>query len=253
LAQNWSGDIDLADWWLSEKLDGVRAYWEGRRFCSRQGNKFQAPDWFVRGLPSQPLDGELWIDRKRFQRTVSIVRRQDQKELWRKVSYLVFDAPQVQAPFEERLEFARESLAQKRPPFAKLLDQQRCRDVDHLRQELARIEALGGEGLMLREPGSSYVAGRSTSLLKVKTFHDAEARVIGHQPGNGRHQGRLGALLVELANGTQFAVGTGFSDRQREQPPAVGMWITFRYQELSEGGVPRFPSFVRGCPDQPAG
>ena len=250
LAQNWSGDVDLADWWLSEKLDGVRAYWNGRRFLSRQGNRFHAPDWFVQGLPSQPLDGELWIDRRRFQRTVSIVRRQDQTELWREVSYLVFDAPAVQAPFEERLEVARESLAQKRPPFARLLEQQRCRDVDHLRQELTRIEALGGEGLMLREPGSSYVAGRSATLLKVKTFHAAEARVIGHQPGNGRHQGRLGALLVELANGTQFAVGTGFSDRQRERPPAIGATITFRYQELTDGGVPRFPSFVRACVDQ---
>jgi DNA ligase-1 len=105
---------------------------------------------------------------------------------------------------------------------------------------------------MLREPGSSYVAGRSTTLLKVKTFHDAEARVIGHQPGNGRHQGRLGALLVELANGTQFAVGTGFTDRQREHPPTVGATITFRYQELTDRGVPRFPSFVRACTDQAA-
>jgi DNA ligase-1 len=250
LAQNWSGDVDLADWWLSEKLDGVRAYWDGRRYLSRQGNLFHAPDWFVQGLPSQPLDGELWIDRKRFQRTVSIVRRQDQTELWREVSYLVFDAPAVQTPFEDRLAFVRETLSQKRPPFARLLEQQRCRDVDHLRQELTRIEALGGEGLMLREPGSSYVAGRSATLLKVKTFHDAEARVIGHQPGRGRHQGRLGALLVELANGTQFAVGTGFSDRQREKPPAIGALITFRYQELTDGGVPRFPSFVRACADQ---
>jgi DNA ligase-1 len=103
---------------------------------------------------------------------------------------------------------------------------------------------------MLREPGSSYVAGRSATLLKVKSFHDADARVIGHQPGNGRHQGRLGALLVELANGTRFAVGTGFTDRQREQPPVIGATITFRYQELTDGGVPRFPSFVRVCADQ---
>ncbi len=252
LAQNWTGDIDLADWWLSEKLDGVRAYWDGRRFLSRQGNRFHAPDWFVQGLPSQPLDGELWIDRKRFQRTVSIVRRQDQSDLWREVSYLVFDAPAVAGPFEARLEFARQSLAQKQPPFAKVLEQQRCQGVDHLQRELARIELLGGEGLMLREPGSHYVAGRSTSLLKVKTFHDAEARVIGHQPGSGRHRGRLGALLVQLADGTQFAVGTGFTDRQREQPPAIGSLITFRYQELTDGGVPRFPSFVRAVEPESA-
>ncbi|MGE0535185.1 MAG: DNA ligase [Pirellulales bacterium] len=252
LAQNWSGDVDLADWWLSEKLDGVRAYWDGRRFLSRQGNRFHAPNWFVQGFPSQPLDGELWIGRRRFQRTVSIVRRQDHSDLWRELRYLVFDAPAVAGPFEARLEFARQSLAQKQPLFAKVLEQQRCQGVDHLQRELARIELLGGEGLMLREPGSHYVAGRSTSLLKVKTFHDAEARVIGHQPGNGRHQGRLGALLVELADGTQFAVGTGFTDRQREQPPAIGSLITFRYQELTDGGVPRFPSFVRAVEPEAA-
>jgi DNA ligase-1 len=114
-----------------------------------------------------------------------------------------------------------------------------------MRRELARVEALGGEGLMLREPGSKYQIGRSTTLLKVKTFHDAEARVVDHQAGSGRHKGRLGALVVQLADGTQFSVGTGLSDAQRESPPAVGSTITFRYQELSDRGVPRFPSFVR--------
>jgi DNA ligase-1 len=116
--------------------------------------------------------------------------------------------------------------------------------VDHLRQELARVEALGGEGLMLRQPGSRYESGRSSSLLKVKTFLDAEAKVIGHQGGAGRHKGRLGALRVEFANGIKFAVGTGFSDAERENPPTIGSVITFRYQELSDGGVPRFPSYV---------
>jgi DNA ligase-1 len=120
-----------------------------------------------------------------------------------------------------------------------------CGDIACLRSELARVEALGGEGLMLRQPGSKYVAGRSSTLLKVKSFHDAEAVVIGHQPGAGKHKGRLGALLVRLADGTEFAVGTGFSDKERSAPPAVGATITFRYQELSDGGVPRFPSYLR--------
>jgi DNA ligase-1 len=113
-----------------------------------------------------------------------------------------------------------------------------------LRAELARVEALGGEGLMLRQPGSLYEAGRSSTLLKVKTFHDAEARVVEHLPGAGRHKGRLGALSVELPDGTSFSVGTGFSDAQRASPPPIGSTITFRYQELSDRGVPRFPSFV---------
>jgi DNA ligase-1 len=67
--------------------------------------------------------------------------------------------------------------------------------------------------------------------------------VIGHQPGTGRHKGRLGAILVRLASGKEFAIGTGFSDKERERPPAVGSTVTFKYQELSDGGVPRFPSY----------
>src|SRR5207244_11896150 len=131
-----------------------------------------------------------------------------------------------------------------RPPYAQAHDHQPCQGLDHLRAELGRLEALGGEGLMLRRPGSRYEGGRSATLLKVKTFHDAEARVLGHREGSGRHRGRLGALRVELPDGTTFSVGTGLSDAEREHPPAVGSLITFRCQELSEAGVPRFPSYV---------
>jgi DNA ligase-1 len=245
LAETWDNEQNPADWWLSEKLDGVRAYWDGQQFLSRQGNVFHAPEWFVAGLPTTPLDGELWLARKAFQRTVSIVRRQDKSEHWRQIKFLVFDAPAVTEPFEERANFLRDCLAKHQPEFASLLPQERCRDLDHLRNELLRVESLGGEGLMLRQPGSLYEAGRSSTLLKIKKFYDAEARVIEHLPGAGRHKGRLGALLVALPNGTTFSVGTGFSDAQRENPPPIDSNITFRYQELSDRGVPRFPSFVR--------
>jgi DNA ligase-1 len=247
LAQSWANDVDLAGWWMSEKLDGVRAYWDGKQFLSRLGNLFHAPDWFVESLPKTPLDGELWLARKSFQRTVSIVRRQDKSEHWREISFLVFDAPAASGRFEERIDFVRETLAQSKAKHIVAHAHEQCRSVEHLREELARVEALGGEGLMLREPGSKYEAGRSSTLLKVKTFHDAEARVVEHLPGAGRHKGRLGALAVELADGTSFSVGTGFSDAQRQDPPPVGSTITFRYQELSDRGVPRFPSFVRVC------
>jgi len=244
LAESWDNAADLRDWWMSEKLDGVRAYWDGKQFLSRQGNIYHAPDWFIEGLPATTLDGELWIDRKKFQRTVSIVRRQDKSDLWNEVRFVVFDAPSATGSFEDRLAFLSEELASGAAKFARQLPQVRCQGLDALRAELARVEALGGEGLMLREPGSKYVAGRSTTLLKVKTFHDAEAVVVGHQAGAGRHRGRLGALLVRLPDGTDFAIGTGFSDRERENPPGVGSTVTFRYQELSEAGVPRFPSWV---------
>ncbi|MBZ4422944.1 DNA ligase [Myxococcus sp. RHSTA-1-4] len=244
LAHSWENDVDLTDWWMSEKLDGVRAYWDGKRFWSRQGNEFFAPEWFTAGLPDFPLDGELFGGRKRFQRTVSIVRRQDRSHDWKELFFVTFDAPSVDAPFEGRLEHCRKWMEDARPAYAKWHAHERCRGTAHLREELERVESLGGEGLMLRQPGSRYEAGRSHTLLKVKSFKDDEARVIGHVPGAGRHKGRLGALEVELRNGKRFSVGTGLSDAEREAPPPVGTIITFRYMELTDDGVPRFPTYV---------
>jgi DNA ligase-1 len=244
LAERWDGVSDLAGWWMSEKLDGVRAYWTGKQFLSRLGNTLHAPDWFSAGLPAEPLDGEFWIGRKSFQRTVGIVRRQDKSDLWKEVRFLVFDAPEGGEAFEERLRTIQRIVQKNRPPYAVAHEHSVCADLDALRRELARVEGLGGEGLMLRQPGSKYQAGRSATLLKIKSFHDAEARVVGHEAGAGRHKGRLGALLVEMADGTRFAVGTGFSDAERGEPPPVGSTITFRYQELTDAGVPRFPSYV---------
>ena len=244
LAHKWDGATDISGWWLSEKLDGVRAYWDGQQFLSRQGNLFCAPEWFTENLPYVPLDGELWGGRKRFQRTVSVVRRQDRSDDWREITYYIFDAPAVPEPFEGRLEAVRQALALLRPAHARLLGHQRCRDARQLQQELARVEALGGEGLMLRQPGSRYQSGRCSFLLKVKNFHDAEGRVVAHLPGAGRHEGRLGALQLELPDGTIFSAGTGLSDSEREHPPPVGSIVTFRFQELTNDGTPRFPSYV---------
>lgn len=252
LAHSWDNEQDLTGWWMSEKLDGVRALWTGAFFLSRQGNRFFAPDWFTKGLPTIQLDGELWIGRKAFQRTVSIVRRQDAGRAWEDVKYVVFDAPDSQSPFEQRRRVISESVREDHCLYVRVLYQEPCDGIDHLQQELSHVESLGGEGLMLRQPQSKYEVGRSHTLLKVKRFHDAEARVVEHLPGAGRHKGRLGALLVELQGGTRFSVGTGFTDAQREKPPAIGSIITFRFQELTDGGVPRFPSFVRVRTDIPA-
>jgi DNA ligase-1 len=229
---------------MSEKLDGVRAYWDGKNFISRLGNAFYAPDWFIEGLPETKLDGELWGGRKKFQRTVGIVKRQDKSDAWKEIRYVVFDAPDHEGIFEARLEHLEDVLGDEKAPWASVHPHETVRDLAHVKEELARVEGLGGEGLMMRKPKSKYEIGRSNTLLKVKTFHDAEARVLDHVAGAGRHKGRLGALLVELPNGTKFNVGTGFSDAEREDPPEIGDIITFRYQELSDGGVPRFPSYV---------
>ena len=244
LAESWDTESDIKGWWMSEKLDGARAFWDGKQFISRLGNTFVAPDFFMAGLPDVPLDGELWIARKSFQRTMSVIKRQDRPVEWKEVRYVVFDAPTHGGAFEARLRFLDELLGKRPSDYVRLLEQEPCRGTDHLMAELDRMGDVGGEGLMLRQPGSLYEAGRSSTLLKVKRFHDAEARVIGYLPGAGKHKGRTGSLECQLGSGVRFAVGTGLSDAERLHPPAIGSTITFKYQELSDGGVPRFPSYV---------
>ena len=228
---------------MSEKLDGVRAYWTGEEFVSRLGNRYLAPDWFTEGLPSHPLDGELWIGRGHFQKTVSVVRRAKGGELWREVRYLVFDAPEQGGHFEARHEHLSELLAAQ-APFAEAVAHERCEGPDHLQEELARIEELGGEGLMLRQPKSPYEVGRSWTLLKVKSFCDAEAKVVGYTAGKGKHKGKTGALCLVTPEGIEFSVGTGLSEKERLDPPAIGSIVTYRFQELTNKGVPRFPTYV---------
>jgi DNA ligase-1 len=242
LAEAWDNETNLAGWWMSEKLDGVRAYWDGKRFLSRKGNVFVAPPWFTEGLPDMPLDGELWLGRKKFQTAISIVKSRPDE--WTQLRFMLFDAPAQGGEFEKRLRFLEDFLRKRSLSYVQLLDQQQCKSVDHLREELVRIEAMGGEGLMMRQPGSRYEAGRSSTLLKVKTFKDAEGRVVGYLAGEGKHKGRVGSLRVAMPNGLLFSVGTGLSDAERSNPPAIGTIITYRYQELTESGVPRFPSYV---------
>ncbi len=245
LAHRWDQKVDIKGWWMSEKLDGVRGYWTGKELISRAGNPFHVPKWFTRNFPLTPLDGELWIGRQQFSELVSIVRRKNADTDWKKVRYFIFDAPQIEGSLEKRLDFARRWFREHPNPFAEVLKQQICESEEHLRRKLMEIESLGGEGMMLRRPDTPYTVGRSHDLLKVKTYEDTEATVIKHLPGSGRNAGRLGSLLVKLPNGIQFAIGTGFSDQERDNPPPVGSIITFRYYDFNKSGVPRFASFLR--------
>lgn len=238
-------DVDPTGWWVSEKLDGVRAYWNGTDFLSRQGNVFHAPAWFKAGLPTDRiLDGELWIDRGYFQNTLSVVRSLDAGERWRAVKYLTFDLPDSKKEFEERVLELEEMATASSSKVWKLVDHERCLGREHLKQLLDKLVALKAEGLMIRRPKSLYEVGRSSTLLKVKPFKDAEAVVIGHEPGKGKHKGRLGGLLVRMPDGKTFNVGTGLTDDERRNPPALGKTVTYRYTELTNDGIPKCASFV---------
>ena len=246
LARQYRAGVDVSAYWVSEKLDGVRAIWDGRQLRFRSGNRVPAPGWFIEALPEQPLDGELWLGRGTFDRLSATVRRDPPDDAeWRQVRYMIFELPGAPGTFTERLERLKSLFAGGVPPWLTLVDQFRLADERALGGALAEVVRRGGEGLMLHRADAPYETGRSSTLLKVTPWLDAEARVVAHLPGKGRHAGRLGALRVEMPDGRRFVLGTGFSDSQRRNPPAIGSRVTYRYRELGRSGIPRFARFLR--------
>lgn len=252
LANVYHPGVNIQDYWVSEKLDGVRAWWDGERFWSRGGHIYAAPVWFTEGFPAQPLDGELWSGRERFAELSGVVRkRQPVDAEWQQVRFHVFDLPMQNTPFEHRYQRLTALVEASGSPYLVLVRQSPVTSHDELLKHLHEMVAAGGEGLMLKRKAGLYQAGRSDDLLKVTTHDDADAVVVRHLPGKGRLEGMLGALEVKLADGRQFRIGTGFSDAQRRQPPPVGATVTFRYRGHTATGLPRFARFLRVRNDEP--
>ena len=250
LANVFDEGADLPAYWVSEKYDGIRAYWNGRDLLTRNGHSIAAPAWFTAGLPAVPLDGELWIGRSQFEDVARTVRDAiPDTTAWRAVRFMVFDLPAHPGTFDERL-IALEGLRLAPPAYA--VEQFRVADIETLRRRLKEIVDAGGEGLMLHRGDSRYRSGRSDDLLKLKPLLDAEARVVGYVEGKGKYVGMLGSLRVERPDGTQFLLGTGFTDEQRRNPPAIGTDVTYSFNGLTAEGLPRFARFVRERTEDPA-
>lgn len=245
-AQGYRAGIDPSRYLVSEKLDGVRAMWDGTQLRFRSGRPIHAPAWFTRGLPPQKLDGELWLARGQFERLSGIIRKTTPDDAeWRAVSYMLFELPEAAGTFSQRLEAMRQLVAQAGVAHLRVVEQVRIPDAAALKRHLDEVVQNGGEGLMLHRADAVYRAGRSDDLLKYKPWDDAEAVVIAHLPGTGKYSGKLGALLVQLPDGRRMRLGSGFSDTQRDSPPDPGVTVTYRYRGLSAKGMPRFATFVR--------
>lgn len=245
LATRWDDSADPAGWWMSEKYDGMRGYWDGGRMLTRQGEPIAIPAALRAALPDFPLDGELWAGRGRFEAVLSAARATVPGTDWSALRYMIFDAPGQAAPFEARLATVRAWLDAHPSVLLQVIAQTRCEGRAHLRAFLHEVEQRGGEGVMLRAAGSLHVAGRSGLLRKYKSFEDAEATVLGYNAGTGKFAAVVGSLRVRLANGTEFALGSGLSDEERRMPPPIGSVITFRHQGWTARGKPRFPVFWR--------
>ena len=248
LAKNFDAERagDLTQYWISEKLDGVRAYWTGSTLLTRTGHRIAAPQWFTERIPRIALDGELWSGRGTFETTSGVIRREVPDEnAWRAMRYMLFDLPDVIAPFDSRLTQLRRLAEKIQVSWLQAIEQKHITDEAELRGMLRTIEQGGGEGLMLHRSSGHYHAGRTDDLLKLKSLHDAEARVVAYEPGKGKYRGLVGALVVEREDGAQFKLGSGLTDRQRRAPPAIGTWVTYAYNGETEQGLPRFPRFLR--------
>ena len=147
-------------WLLSEKLDGCRAYWDGSTFWTRDGNRIDAPAWFTAGLPSMHLDGEIWAGRGGFITARNAVNFGTFTD---KISFRIFDVPQAEGTWPERMAFAPTTAHAAPVEFRVAKSKQDVVSAFHA------VKREGGEGLMLREPTSTtYPKGRTSLLLKVK-------------------------------------------------------------------------------------
>lgn len=235
--------FDPTGWWWSEKLDGLRAYWDGTHFVTRGGNVFDAPDWFTKDLPKHSLDGELYLGMHMLEETVSICLSAGSGDLWKRVCYVIFDSPDDPREFEDRLAAFTQEAQTINSPYLRAHPQQKITSRAHLDAELARIAAAGGEGIMLRKPRSKYDPKRSATLQKYKPYKDAEAEVIGHVPGKGNRLGMTGSLVVRTVDGKEFNVACGDFTVCRN-PPAIGTIITYQYADKTKYGVPKCASFL---------
>lgn len=239
LLNKYSDDINVSSWYMSEKLDGVRAYWDGKKLISRQGNVFKAPAFFTKDFPRHELDGELWTKREDFSGTVSIVKKKNSDANWRKITYNVFEVPHAVGGLLQRLKQVKETR------YIKIIKQIKVKDKKHLHEFKKSVEDKGGEGIVVRDGSLAYFVGRTNDALKVKSYLDDECVVVGYNKGQGKYEGMIGSLSCKLKNLKVIKIGSGLNDTQRATPPKIGAIITFKYYGLTSKGNPRFPIFLR--------
>ncbi|VEI76644.1 DNA ligase [Mannheimia haemolytica] len=241
-------DQELNGWVMSEKLDGVRGFWDGKQLISRQGYPLNPPDYFIKDFPPFAIDGELFSERGKFEEISSIVRSVQPKG-WHKLKLQVFDVPNAQGNLIERLATLENYLKQHPTPHIAIIEQIPIKDKAHLQQFYQSVLEQGGEGVIVRNPNAGYIQGRSAQILKIKPVLDEECTVVAHHKGKGKYADKMGAITCENQRG-RFRIGSGFKDKDRENPPPIGSIITYKYRGITESGKPRFATFWRIRNDQ---
>ena len=245
LAKKYHQGIDVEQYWVSEKLDGVRARWDGEKLISKNGYTFSVPTWFTHRFTNVVMEGELWMSRNRYEKISSVTSKSIANTGWSDIRLMLFDLPEHEGDFTHRYHAMQKLVKSINSPYLSVIKQFRVTSHIELMKYLQAVVDAGGEGLMLHHQASMYSNGRSENLLKLKLFEDAEAVVIGYKPGKGKFKGLLGSVKVRNDQGKEFSVGSGFNLQQRKNPPALLSHITYQHQGFTKNGVPRFPVFLR--------
>lgn len=244
-AKTYTHEEDITGWVMSEKLDGIRGYWDGKQLFTRRGMLLYPPPWFVENFPPFKLDGELWSKRGDFESIQSVVLDKKPGKGWEIISYNIFEVPNEKGDFYSRINKAKEWFEVHHNSQVRIIPQIRVKNTSHLDLFFNEIESMGGEGVILKDPKMPYHTGRTAHVLKVKRFADMEGVVIGLNEGKGKYREMMGSLTLKLNNGIVFNLGTGFTDQMREKKWAMGTIVTFKYHGFTKTGIPKFASFLR--------
>ena len=251
---------NVGGWLASEKLDGVRAYWDGRNLLSRNGKIIAAPGGWSTYFPPFALDGELYTARGEFEKIQSTVMDKTPSVVaWSEIKFYVFDVPEASGGLLERLSELEKFILQnpQSGQNLKIIKQVKVKDSSEFESFAEAVITKGGEGAVVREPNVPYERKRSKNALKYKKFKDAECEVTAINAGTGKYAGLMGSVTCKalstagsnpdekIPHGVKFKVGSGFSDEDRANPPKIGSIITYKYQNLTAKGLPRFPIFLR--------
>lgn len=232
---------EIKAWMMSEKLDGIRAYWDGKELYTKNGNKIYAPKWFIKDFPNFELDGELWTKRNNFENIQNIVLDKIPSSKWKEITYNIFEVPNAKGNFQERLSIIKNYLDKNPNNPIKIIPQIKCENQKHLEKYLQELINKKAEGIIIKNPNIEYFTGRSDEILKVKKFEDDEGEVIGHNYKDKKFK----SLKVKLENEIVFNLGGGFSDKERLNPPKIGDIVTFKYYGFTKNNKPKFASFLR--------
>ncbi|MCE3046734.1 DNA ligase [Helicobacter kayseriensis] len=228
----------------SEKLDGVRAYWDGQALYSRSGKKLNPPIFFIQNFPPFPIDGELWSKRGEFEKILSITQSKQDSSRWRELKFYIFEVPHQTGGLLERLQVLQDYLSLHSSPFIRIIPQTQVTSLKELQQTLQEITKLGGEGIVVRNKTTPYYTGRKKDSMKLKSYQDRECKIIQYIKGNGKLQEMMGSFLCQ-DNEKIIKIGSGMDEKFRKDPPPIGTIITYKFFGLTQKGNPRFPTFLR--------